>query len=257
VRCRRRCGKSSRPRRLSAYFEELRSSIWRELGETAAATPTGAATLLEFDLAPVAERARIAKSLADRVTATDGRIATGFLGTPIILDAMSRNGHVDAAFTMLLREEMPSWLYPISKGATTIWERWNGIMPDGSINGGAMDSTAEGSGDSMISFNHYAYGAVVDWIYRNVGGIAPTAPGYETVSIAPHPHPLITSSKAAMQTGYGRLAVDWHLVDGAIDGPLDVSLEIPFGITATLDGPFGDGRSLTYGQHRLTLNRND
>ena len=249
-------GDSDEARRLSAYFEELSSSIWRELGETAAATPTGAATLLEFDLAPVAERARIAKSLADRVTATDGRIATGFLGTPIILDAMSRNGHVDAAFTMLLREEMPSWLYPISKGATTIWERWNGIMPDGSINGGAMDSTAEGSGDSMISFNHYAYGAVVDWIYRNVGGIAPTAPGYENVSIAPHPHPLITRCKSAIQTGYGRLAVDWHLVDGDIDGQLDISLEIPFGITATLDGPFGDGRLLTHGQHRLTLIRN-
>jgi alpha-L-rhamnosidase len=243
-------------RRLSTYFKELCSNIWRELGEDAASTPTGAATLLEFGLAPEAERARIAKSLADRVIATDGRIATGFLGTPIILDALSRNGHVDEAFTMLLREEMPSWLYPISKGATTIWERWNGIMPDGSINGGAMDSTAEGSGESMISFNHYAYGAVVDWIYRNIGGIAPTAPGYENVSIAPHPHPLITSSKAALQTGYGHLAVDWHLVDGDIDGPLDISLEIPFGITATLDGPFGDGRSLTHGQHRLTLNRN-
>jgi alpha-L-rhamnosidase len=248
-------GDENEARRLSTYFKELCSNIWRELGEDAASTPTGAATLLEFGLAPEAERARIAKSLADRVIATDGRIATGFLGTPIILDALSRNGHVDEAFTMLLREEMPSWLYPISKGATTIWERWNGIMPDGSINGGAMDSTAEGSGESMISFNHYAYGAVVDWIYRNIGGIAPTAPGYENVSIAPHPHPLITSSKAALQTGYGRIAVDWHLVDDEIDGPLDISLEIPFGVTATLDGPFGDGRPLTHGQHRLTLNR--
>ena len=168
----------------------------------------------------------------------------------------SGNGQLDAAFTMLLREEIRSWLYPIKMGATTIWERWDGIAEDGSISGGELASAAEGSEGSMISFNHYAYGAVVDWIYRNVGGIAPTAPGYENVSIAPHPHPLITSCKSAIQTGYGRLAVDWHLVDGDIDGQLDISLEIPFGITATLDGPFGDGRSLTHGQHRLTLRRN-
>jgi alpha-L-rhamnosidase len=250
-------GDKDEAQRLKAYFEELRSKIWHELGEAAAATPTGAATLLEFGLAPDGERARISEALAKSVKDSNGKIATGFLGTPIILDAMSKNGHFDAAFAMLLREEMPSWLYPISKGATTIWERWNGIMPDGSINGGAMDSTAEGSGDSMISFNHYAYGAVIDWIFRNIGGLAPTSPGYETVSVAPHPHQLITSSKAAIKTGYGRLAIDWHLVDGEIDGPLELSLDIPFGVSATLGGPFGDGRTLGYGHHQLTLNRNN
>jgi alpha-L-rhamnosidase len=111
------------------------------------------------------------------VKESKGKIATGFLGTPIILDAMSRNGHVDAAFTMLLREEMPSWLYPISKGATTIWERWNGIMPDGSINGGAMDSTAEGSGDSTMLTARWSTGftATSAASHRQPRGTKPSA----------------------------------------------------------------------------------
>jgi alpha-L-rhamnosidase len=226
-------GDTSKAEDLASYFEELRGNIWNELGEAAASTPTGAAILLEFGLAPDRERQRIADSLASSVTASKGRIATGFLGTPLVLDALSKNGRIDEAFTMLLREEMPSWLYPISKGATTIWERWNGIMPDGSINGGAMDSTAEGSGDSMISFNHYAYGAVVDWIYRNVGGIAPKAPGYRRVSFAPRPHAQVTSSKTALETGYGRIAIEWSLVEGSLVG----LLEVPFGVTAELDLP--------------------
>jgi len=234
-------GDPAESERLAAYFEELRRNIWSELGETAAATPTGAATLLEFGLAPQSERQRIADSLATSVRNSDGRIATGFLGTPIILDAMRKNGHLAEAFTMLLREEMPSWLYPISKGATTIWERWNGIMPDGSINGGAMDSTAEGSGDSMISFNHYAYGAVVDWIYRNIGGIAPTAPGYRRASIAPRPHTNLTSSKVAFETGYGLISLDWSMVNGSLVGVL----EVPFGVEATLDLPAKTGSILS------------
>jgi alpha-L-rhamnosidase len=219
--------------RLEAYFEDLCRAIWSNFGEAAAKTPTGAATLLEFGLAPAGDRQRIADSLAFGVKASQGRIATGFLGTPIILDALSKNGNLDAAFTMLLRDQIPSWLYPISKGATTIWERWNGIMPDGTINGGAMDSTAEGSGDSMISFNHYAYGAVVDWIYRNIGGITRKAPGYRHVSFAPRPHSQVTSSKVRLATGYGRLGIEWSLVEDLLIG----RLEVPFGVTASMDLP--------------------
>jgi alpha-L-rhamnosidase len=217
--------------RLNAYANELRNLIWSELGEAAAATPTGAATLLEFDLAPASERQRIADNLAAGVRATDGRIATGFLGTPIILDAMSRNGHLEEAFLMLLRQEMPSWLYPITKGATTIWERWNGILPDGNINQGGLEGGAEGSGEGMISFNHYAYGAVVDWIYRNIGGIVPTTPGYRRVSIAPRPQVALTSCRSAIETGYGRIALEWEIRDGNLVGELTV----PFGVEATFD----------------------
>ena len=224
-------GSTDESTRLNAYADQLRDLIWSELGEAAAATPTGAASLLEFDLAPASERQRIADQLAEGVRNTGGRIATGFLGTPIILDAMSRNGHLEEAFLMLLRQEMPSWLYPITKGATTIWERWNGILPDGNINQGGLEGGAEGSGEGMISFNHYAYGAVVDWIYRNVGGIVPTAPGYQSVTIAPRPQEILTSCKSSIDTGYGLIALEWEIRDGNLVGELTV----PFGVKATFD----------------------
>lgn len=223
-------GDSAEAERLTAYYQVLRTAIWENLGEEAAKTPTGAATLLEFDLAPSAHRAQIAETLAEGVRNTNGRIATGFLGTPIILDAMSKNGHLDEAFLMLLREQMPSWLYPISKGATTIWERWNGIAEDGTISGGGLDSGTEGSGDGMISFNHYAYGAVVDWIYRNLGGIAPIEPGYRKVEIAPKPHKALTSCASAIETGYGKVALNWNATEELLTGDLTV----PFGVQAKL-----------------------
>ncbi|MEY4743421.1 MAG: hypothetical protein RIR34_760 [Actinomycetota bacterium] len=224
-------GNASEAAALETRFETLKSAIWAELGEAAAKTPTGAATLLEFDLAPSDKRAEIADNLAAGVRDTDGLIVTGFLGTPIILDAMSRNGQLDAAFTMLLREEIRSWLYPIKMGATTIWERWDGIAEDGSISGGELASAAEGSEGSMISFNHYAYGAVVDWIYRNVGGIAPQAPAYEQILIAPRPHEKITSSDTSIDTGYGRISLNWEIRDSNLVGELTV----PFGVTASFD----------------------
>ena len=224
-------GDAAESTRLETLFQELRAAIWDQLGEDAAKTPTGAATLLEFDIAPATERTRIANSLAAGVRETHGRISTGFLGTPIILDAMSRNGHLEEAFLMLLRQQMPSWLYPITAGATTIWERWNGILEDGSINQGGLEGGTEGSGEGMISFNHYAYGAVVDWIYRNVGGIAPAAPGYQQVSLAPRPQSSLTSSSTSLETGYGKITLAWRIVDNNLVG----ELSIPFGVEATFD----------------------
>lgn len=256
-------GDQAESARLEALFQELRAAIWAELGEAAAKTPTGAATLLEFDLAPESERSRIADSLAAGVRETNGRISTGFLGTPIILDAMSRNGHLEEAFLMLLREQMPSWLYPITVGATTIWERWNGILEDGSINQGGLEGGTEGSGEGMISFNHYAYGAVVDWIYRNVGGLTPAAPGYQNVTIAPRPQTTLTSCTTSLETGYGELALAWRIVENNLVG----ELTIPFGVEATFDlqgsansvlvvnmAAATKGQKFGHGKHTFTFN---
>src|SRR5690606_26450915 len=140
--------------------------------------------------------------LAEEVDRTDGRISTGFLGTPLVLFALSRAGYVDQAYRMLLRREAPSWLYQVDRGATTVWERWDAILPDGSIHGGDMD-IAEGG--SMLSFNHYAYGAMIDWVYRNVAGLAPDPeePGYRRVIVAPRPAEGLTWAKAAIETSLG------------------------------------------------------
>ncbi len=116
------------------------------------------------------------KRLADLVAESGHRIQTGFAGTPYVLDALSTTGHLDEAYRLLLQRECPSWLYTVMMGATTMWERWDSMLPDGTINPG-----------QMTSFNHYALGAVADWMHRNIGGIAPLEPGYSRVLIAPQP----------------------------------------------------------------------
>jgi alpha-L-rhamnosidase len=188
---------------------------------------------LIFGIAPSAEIQPVADGLAAMVRETGGRISTGFLGTPIILDALSQYGHIEEAYQMLLRTEMPSWLYPISVGATTIWERWNAIYPDGSINDGGLKDKAEGSGDGMISFNHYAYGAVIDWVYRNVAGLSSLEPGYAKVKVAPKLIDAIDRAKAHINTGFGKVEVTY------IYNPTELSmqLEVPFGTVAVLDLP--------------------
>jgi alpha-L-rhamnosidase len=128
---------------------------------------TAYALAIEFALLTSDEqRRRAGVRLAELVRESGYHIATGFVGTPIVCDALSRAGEVDVAYNLLLQRECPSWLYPVTMGATTIWERWDSMRPDGTINPG-----------EMTSFNHYALGAVADWLQRSVGGLAPAAPG--------------------------------------------------------------------------------
>lgn len=216
-----------------ALADEVARRTWSLWGEEAVATQTGAALALEFEIAPAAERERIARGLAENVRAEAGRIATGFLGTPLVLFALSNNGHLAEAYLMLTRREAPSWLYQVDRGATTVWERWDALLPDGSIHGGVMEAGATAEEGSMLSFNHYAYGAVIDWVYRTVAGLAPAAPGYRVARVAPRPARSVGSAVAAVDTPYGRLAIDWHL-DGA---DLVATLQVPFGVSAELDLP--------------------
>jgi alpha-L-rhamnosidase len=226
--------------RLQTRLAELKVAIWAELGSDAMKTTTGASILLEFDLAPEDQRAEIAASLARQVRETGARISTGFLGTPVILDALSQNGHAQEAYAMLTRTERRSWLYPITKGATTIWERWEAILEDGTISGGTLDDQADGSGEGMLSFNHYAYGAVVDWMHRNVGGISPVEAGYRRVSIQPLPHLAVNSCSSSINTGFGKVSLDWRITDEK----LFAELAVPFGVTASLNLPVGAGSKL-------------
>ena len=125
-------------------------------------------------------------------------IQTGFAGTPFVTDALTLTGHLDDAYRLLLQTECPSWLYPVTMGATTIWERWDSMLPDGTINPG-----------QMTSFNHYALGAVADWMHRTIGGIAPLEPGLREVLVAPQPGGGITWAGRpgdAARPGRGALA---------------------------------------------------
>jgi len=144
--------------------------------------------------------AKAGARLAELVRSHGYRIGTGFVGTPLICDALCRGGQSAVAYRLLLEEGCPSWLYPVSMGATTIWERWDSMLPDGSINPG-----------EMTSFNHYALGAVADWMHRAIGGIAPGEPGSRVTRVAPVLGGGITSASASLDTGYGAVAVDWTL----------------------------------------------
>lgn len=258
----------------AADYETLADAIaaatWTTWGEQAVTSQSGAAMALEFDLAPEDRRAEIGDTLAANVRAANGRISTGFLGTPLVLDALNHSGHLAEAYLMLLCREAPSWLYQVDRGATTVWERWDAIRPDGSIHNGDMDIDGGGEGDggggSMLSFNHYAYGAMIDWVYRTVAGLAPVddAPGYRSVIVAPRPAAGLTSAAASIDTGYGRLAIDWHLDAG---GAFAAELVVPYGATAhldlpttpdsvvTIDGAVSGAEAVAHGSHVLHVTK--
>lgn len=258
-------GEAAMAEKYQAICDSVNAAIWSELAEAAMQTTTGCSILLEFEIAPQSERAAIADKLAAIVRADNGRISTGFLGTPEILDALSSNGKWQEAFLMLLREEPLSWLFPLKMGATTIWERWDAIAADGTISTGKMEDgdAADPDDHSMISFNHYAYGAVLDWIHRNVLGLELSSPGYQTVAIAPKPVTGIDSCKGWIETGYGTLAIDWQV---AGDSTFTATLKVPFGVTASLELPASDdstitlngqpianGHSVTQGEYKIQM----
>ncbi len=198
--------------------------------------PTVYAMAIAFDLLDPDTELMAGNRLAELVAENGYRIATGFAGTPYVTEALSRTGHVAEAYRLLLETGNPSWLYPVTMGATTIWERWDSMLPDGTINPG-----------QMTSFNHYALGAVADWLHRVVAGLAPAEPGYRTVRIAPRPGGDLTWAKASLATAHGRIDVGWQLLDDHI--VLDVSL--PAGVTAELDLVGVEQSTLTAGDHRL------
>ncbi len=173
-------------------------------------TETAYALALEFDLLPTAEQRRWAgERLAELVMEGEYRIRTGFVGTPLICDALCHTGHTAAVYRLLLQQECPSWLYPVTMGATTIWERWDSLLPDGSVNPG-----------EMTSFNHYALGAVADWMQRTIGGLAPAEPGDRRLGICPHPGGGLTHARTSHLTPYGLAACEWRVEEGKLE--LDV-----------------------------------
>jgi alpha-L-rhamnosidase len=175
--------------------------------------------------------------LAELARASGHRISTGFAGTPYLCDALTLTGHLDDAYGLLLQRELPSWLYPVTMGATTIWERWDSMLPDGSINPGGM-----------TSFNHYALGAVADWMHRTVGGLASAEPGYRAIRIAPRPGGGLTSARSSLETPLGLASVDWR-VDG---DTLEVTAVVPAGSRGIVDLPGWVGDDLPPGRHILT-----
>ncbi|MEO6092107.1 MAG: family 78 glycoside hydrolase catalytic domain [Novosphingobium sp.] len=200
-----------------ALAERVAAATWRRWGDEALRTQTGCAIAIEFGIVPAGELAAAGAALAGLVERAEGRIATGFLGTPLVLPALTRAGRTDAAYTLLLNEQAPGWLYQVLNGATTMWERWDAIEPDGSIHSGAMES---GGGSSMISFNHYAYGSVGAWLYRTLAGLAPGEPSYALIDFAPEPGGKITWAEASIATPFGPAGIRWERSGGTLKARL-------------------------------------
>ena len=196
------------------------------------------ALAIAFGLLDDVMTARAGDRLAALVTENGYRISTGFAGTPYVTDALTRTGHLDDAYRLLLERGCPSWLYSVAMGATTIWERWDSMLPDCTINPG-----------QMTSFNHYALGAVADWIHRTVGGIAPLEPGYAKVLIAPQPGGGLTWATARLETARGLVEVHWRQTGE----DLTVEAAVPAGATGVIRLPGQPDRELASGQHTITV----
>jgi alpha-L-rhamnosidase len=189
--------------RYRALHERVLAGFRREWvtpsGRLANETATAYALAICFDVLAPDQQARGGARLAQLVAGAGYRIATGFAGTPLVVHALSRTGQVEAAYRLLTERSCPSFLYPLSMGATTIWERWDAIRPDGTLND-----------TGMTSLNHYALGAVADWMHRVIGGLTALEPGYRTMRIAPLPGGDLTSASVTHDTAHGRVRVAWH-----------------------------------------------
>ena len=198
---------------------------------------TAYALAITFDLLPDDHSRQLAGvRLAELVAEAGNRIATGFVGTPLVCDALTSTGQLAAAYDLLTEEECPSWLYAVNQGATTVWERWDSLLPDGTVNPG-----------TMTSFNHYALGAVADWMHRVVAGLESIEPGYRRIRFRPRPGGGLTWAQAEHLTPYGRAAIRWELDDGQLSGEVTV----PTGSSAILELPGQEAVELTSGRHRF------
>lgn len=166
-----------------------------------------------------------------------------------LLFALSDHGYLDAAYDVLLQEECPGWMYEVKAGGTTIWERWDGLRADGSINTGDLADGQEKDDGGMISFNHYANGAVGDWLYRRVAGIEPICGGYKEFKVAPMPGGGLTYARAEVRTPYGKVLSDWKIVDSVFD----LTVEVPVSTTCHLTLPDGGQATLHSGYHHFSV----
>lgn len=202
---------------------------------------------LYFNMTEGVETEAMVNNLLRLVREADNHLATGFPGTPYLLFALSDNGQPGAAYDLLLQDTCPSWLYQVKTGGTTIWERWDALRPDGTVNTVDLNNPEKDSG-GMVSFNHYAGGAVGDWLYRRVAGIEPTSGGYRTFRIAPLLGGGITSARGSTETPYGTVVSDWK----SSGNRFEIQVEVPVSTHCEMVLPNGEIHHLTSGQFQFT-----
>jgi len=220
-------GREAEEREYAALAAGLRDFIRAEYfapnGRCVADTQTGLLLALQYGLSPNPDACR--KRLAEKLEMTGGKLQTGFVGTPFLNRQLTEAGMVKEAYDLLLNEEYPGWLYEVNLGATTIWERWNSLSPDGSV-----------SSTGMNSFNHYAYGAIAEWMFRYMAGLQPAEnmPGFRRAILKPVPDIRLGRAEMEYRSAAGTYRVAWETPD---DRTVRLAVEIPFGCEGELTLP--------------------
>lgn len=229
-------GKNEDANKYTVLLKNVKDAFLKEYvtanGRLVSGTQTAYVLALNFDMLPENLREQTVDKLVENIKSYNNHLTTGFLGTPYLCHVLNRFGKTDVAYTLLMQETYPSWLYPVKMGATTIWERWGGIHPD---------STFEPA--SMNSFNHYAYGAIGDWMYQVLAGLDTyeDGPGYKHIKIQPHIGGGLTNASASLQTYYGKASSGWKLEGNKII----MDIEIPANTTATVFVPAPNKEAIT------------
>ncbi|MFI2743511.1 family 78 glycoside hydrolase catalytic domain [Zhouia sp. PK063] len=245
-------GKTDDVKQYTTLLERIKKAFVNEYmtpnGRLVSGSQTAYVLALKFDMLPEELRAQAAKRLAENIKSYNYHLTTGFLGTPYLCAVLSKFGYHDLAYTLLMQQNYPSWLYPVTVGATTIWERWDGRKPDGSFQTPAMNS-----------FNHYAYGAIGDWMYTTLAGINTSSKegeiGYKKIILTPHfdnsyvsddvkkqnkEEPL-TEVNGSLDTYYGKLVSHWAKSANKIT----YQVTIPVNTTAEIHLPVIDSKQIT------------
>ena len=223
-------GKTDEVQEYKALLERIKKAFQTEYmtasGKLISETQTAYILALQFDMLPENLRAQAVDRLVKNIESYEYHLTTGFLGTPFLNPVLTRFGRNDVAYKLLLQDTYPSWLYPIkAHGATTIWERWDSMKPDGSF-----------QDPSMTSFNHYAYGAVGDWMYRTIAGIdtkEAEGAGYKSIIIKPELGGNLTYAKGSLETNYGLVSSSWKIENNK----LLLDIEVPANTNATIEFP--------------------
>ena len=213
-----------------------------ENGRLVSGTQTAYVLALQFDMLPENLREQAAERLVENIKRYNNHLTTGFLGTPYLCHVLSAYGYDEMAYTLLMQKSYPSWLYPVTMGATTIWERWDGIKPDSTF-----------QTPSMNSFNHYAYGAIGDWMYRNITGLdtEESAPGYKKIVIKPTTGGKLTNATASLASNYGEITSGWEIASNTFS----MHVIIPPNTTATVFIPTESENAVLEGGQNITASK--
>lgn len=216
-------------------FDRFQTEFVTKAGRLTSETQAAYAIALTYGLLLPTQVQKAGERLADLVRKAAFTIGTGFLGTPVILDALCMTGHERVAMRLINQTECPSWVYPVKMGATTMWERWDSLLPTGEVNPG-----------EMTSFNHYAFGAVADWMHRVLAGLRSEEIGWKAFSVTPPLWTGLTFAEATIESPAGTISSRW----GYFDGMLKVNVQVPEGVSAHLH-LLGETIELSSGRHAI------